>query len=95
LKLGHLSAGSARGGDIAPSFGGASGVVGRHADRPRPHSTMSTALGHSCHRPHGEDVVSPPFARLIAAWFHVRRSGLAAVVKLGGISRLAAVEPSW
>jgi hypothetical protein len=32
LKLGRLSAGGARGGDIAPSFGDASGGIGRYAE---------------------------------------------------------------
>jgi hypothetical protein len=67
LKLGRLSAGGARGGDIAPSFGGASGAIGRHAERPRPRSAMSTALGHSCHRPHEVETMPPPSTRLIAA----------------------------
>jgi hypothetical protein len=34
LKLGHFSASGTRGGDIAPSFGGASRGVSRHVERP-------------------------------------------------------------
>jgi hypothetical protein len=67
LKLGRLSARGVRGGDIAPSFDGASGGIGRHAERPRPRSAMSTTLGHSCHHPHEVETVPPPSAGLITA----------------------------
>jgi hypothetical protein len=58
LKLGHLSPGGARGGDIAPSFDGASGGIGRHMERSRPCSAICTTLGRSCDRPLGVKVMS-------------------------------------
>jgi hypothetical protein len=47
LKLGRLSDGNAKGGDIAPSFGGASRGVDRYVESPRSHSAMSMTLAHS------------------------------------------------
>jgi hypothetical protein len=67
LKLGRLSAGGVRGGDIAPSFSGASRDVGRHAERPRLCSAMSTTLGHSDHRPLRVEVIPPSSAGLVTA----------------------------
>jgi hypothetical protein len=62
-----LGAGGMRGGDIVLSFGGASGGIGRHAERSRSNSAMSMALGHSCRHPLGAEAMSPPSARLIMA----------------------------
>jgi hypothetical protein len=106
LKLGRLSAGYVRGGDIASSFGGASGGVGRHAERPQLRSAMCMTLGHSCHHPLGVEVVPPPSTRLITARVPHAPFGscallsvlpvcLAAAAMLGGRSRLAVVELSW
>jgi hypothetical protein len=67
LKLGRLSAGGARGGDVTPSFGGASGGIDRHTEAPRPCSAKSTSLGCSCYHPLGVEVLSPPSARLLVA----------------------------
>jgi hypothetical protein len=68
LKMGCLSVGGMRGENVAPSFGSASGGVGRHAERSRLCSTMSMALGHSCHHPLGVEAMSPSSIRLIVAW---------------------------
>jgi hypothetical protein len=65
LKLGCFSASGARGVDVAPSFGGACRGVGRHAERPRPRSAMSTTLGRSSRHSIGVEVVSPLSARLV------------------------------
>jgi hypothetical protein len=68
LKLGHLSAGGTRSGDVAPSFDDASWGVGRRVERPQPCSAISMALCYSCHRPLGDKSMSPPSALLIVAW---------------------------
>jgi hypothetical protein len=67
LNLGRLSAGGARVGDVASSFGDASRGVARHVERPRPHSTMSMALGRSYRRPLRVEGMSPPSVGFVVA----------------------------